>query len=406
MTDDANTLPPPPETAEKDLPLEQLIKAHRPRFAAQLGNMLQDGFDHAGFVAAVQADSRLVPEAKAAIGEHFSPDRAMNMDVYMPCMTLGEHLESGSDPRLRDGKQDHIPAGRLPAPADHPVTQTWNAVWNDTLDHYGDKVSRYEQRMGAQQAAYPRQAPQLNIEYGERHIGASIYLCPMDNVLKAQVSEGFIQRLTPDEQRAVLTHEAQHAIEPVLARQQPDRYFGIIMPSAEKLTHNASSRHLERRADKHAARMGMGGELASALLKMDTQLDDHTVHQQAVMEQLKNHGFALDAQKITTAGINARIELDTQMGVKPDMMVTMQQTRDMQESTTLQTDGLNKAIHTIAAQKPQQEMGTAIDKLRGAMKQMGASHPSTEKRVSRLERLAPPNTPNVPKTPPQHGAQR
>lgn len=406
MTDDANTLPPPPETAEMDMPLEQLIRAHRPRFDAKLGDMLRDGFDHAGFVAAIGADTRLTPEAKTAIGEHFSPERAMKMDVYMPCMTLGEHLESGSDPRLRDGKQDHIPAGRLPAPANHPITKTWNAVWNNTLEHYGDKVARYEKRMGEQDAAYPRQAPQLNIEYGERHINASIYLCPTDNVLKAQVSEGFVQRLSAEEQRAVLTHEAQHAIEPVLARQQPDRFFGIIMPSAEKLTHNASSRHFERRADKHAARMGTGQELTSALLKMEGQLDDHTVHQQAVMEQLQNHGFALDASKITTVGINARIALDTEMGVKPDMMATMQQTRDIQESTVLQTDQLNKAIDTIAAKKPQKEMGTAIDKLRGAMQQMGASHPSTEKRVNRLERLTPPSTPNTLKSSPQQGAQR
>lgn len=378
---------------------------------AKLGALLADSFDYKGFVDSVEKDRTFTSAQKTNIRDHFDPAREVAFDSNMPGYSLRSLVALGASVKL-PAKGEELPEHTQEVlPASHEISQIWGDVWQQSLDHYGDKVERYEQKMDAknpyrnyftayegENKNYPKRLPTISIERGNDTINAYVY-CPMiGGQVETVVTEGFVKHLSADEQRGVLLHEAQHALEPMLTNQEPSQFFGVLMPIIGQNTLNASNRHLERRADAHAARMGGAKELHSALTAIQSQGDAALTHSRSVMRHLHDNGFAFDTEKVTNKVMETRIAQDAESGRKTNTYTRIGEALDTKKLVRRDMEHANKVIAKSAQEAPDKGLGKVVGQLRETMQGLTATHPATEKRLANLERLAQADV--SPKAPP------
>ena len=107
--------------------------------------------------------------------------------------------------------------------------------------------------------------------------------------------------MSPEQQKAVLYHEARHALEPLVSQQEPHKY-AMQRINLSNLTLNYTTRKHEFVADEHATKMGYGEEFISALANLQEGIKESILPAKKVIdiskaEAVKN-GFRADDKKI------------------------------------------------------------------------------------------------------------
>lgn len=330
-------------------------------FAAPLAVLLEDGFDYKAFRTAIKADDRLSAEQKKHALEMFKPDARMMLPGENPIPGFTAHMEAGASREMRHptDKQGWDRASKRPLPDDHPISKMWKDVWQQTLVHYAAEATEYEQIMAAKGQPmlddpnrYPAKAPPISLMPKMHFINAAAGLSE-DGKSEAMVTTGFLEKLTPDQQRAILFHEAQHAFEPVLEGKAP-MHAMVQHAITSLLTSNHAARHWERRADEHAAKMGHGDAMESAFMQMEEEQKTDFLYRASVMRHLDDSGFKLSFDKVQGfMEAAAEVKQKIQSGQAPGMADHL--------SHNLQSDSMVSDI------PPQEFIGTIKDGI-GALK--------------------------------------
>lgn len=411
-----------------------------PEFAAPLGSVLRKGFDYAGFSAAITAETRLTPEQKQHALALFDPAAELVLKATSPIAGITAHIEAGAS---RDGKQPAEMRGRQhfnreheeELPSGHPLLRMWDEVWQQTLVHYAAEAVEYEQTMTARgkpplddPSGFPARTPPLSLNAGMGIINAAATLSD-EGKARVVVTRGFLDKLTPDEQRSILFHEAQHAFEAVLEGRTPAESM-VLHKLGSAFTSNHVSRHFEHRADHHAAHMGGGDVVESAFAKMEQDQIRYFRHRAVVMHHLDASGFAVDAQavgqtagKMTAQALQERKttapQADADATRQPPMLLRkLAHAAEKVNDAALrkQVDALNAGIGKAAVQgapaetqakapaapqqpqpQPQpQKAGNFRDRLASTagnlakrLKEAQRTHPPTAERIERAQKVKP-----------------
>lgn len=330
-------------------------------FAAPLAVLLEDGFDYKAFRKAVKADDRLSDKQKNHTLAMFDPKARMMLPGENPIPGFTAHMEAGAsrEMRLPTDKQGWDRNSKRPLPDDHPISEMWKDVWQQTVVHYAAEATEYEQIMTAKGQpmlddpnGYPAKAPPIYLMPKMSFINAAAGLSE-DGKSEAMVTAGFLEKLSPDQQRAILFHEAQHAFEPVLEGKAP-MHAMVQHAITSLLTSNHAARHWERRADEHAAKMGHGDAMESAFMQMEEEQKTDYLHRATVLRHLDDCGFKLSFDKVQDfmeAAAEAKQKIES--GQAPGMAAHL--------SHSFQSDSLVSDI------PPQEFIGTIKDGI-GALK--------------------------------------
>lgn len=337
-----------------------------------LSQILQPGFDYYGFAQAVQKDPAFTPEQKQHIITKFNPSQAVQIRPRKEKNTLNE-FRWATPP-------SHFAIKRLPH--DHPTTQAWQQVWQEALTHYAPQVAAYDAKMQkktpAQEtgristtAEYPHIVPPI---FAVETKGLNASVC-MDrdtfrDTLKVNTD---IMNLPIAQQKAVLAHEAQHLLEPMLHGMEP-MAFSYVRAVKNRVTQNASSRKEELKADGLAGALGMGQDMATALDVMQHETSAEAQADKALAGHLKDAGFKIDQRAFTDHAVSA----NRNAGLLSDPANTAatragKLAKDFNQ--TLTDDGaFTRAIRIVKSK----------------MSPSKASHPKPDVRIQRL--TAPPST--------------
>jgi len=289
---------------------ETIAMPRKLAFAVPLHTVQEKGFNYRGFVDAVKAEKRLTPEQQKHVIAAFNPNSRLIMTAATPVAGITSHVEAGASRALQD-PLDMMQKGwdresKQTLPDNHPIVEMWKDVWQNTLEHFAVEAVEYEQIMAAKghsmrddPTGFPAKAPPIYLMPKMKFVNAAAGIS-QEGTSEAMVTAGFLEKLSPEQQKAILYHEALHAFEPVLAGKTPAaRMIGHALTSLATCNHTA--RQGEFRADEHAARMGMTDAMESAFNQMEKdQLMDYR-HRAVVMNHLENSGFAVSADGVRNA---------------------------------------------------------------------------------------------------------
>ena len=275
----------------------------------QLRDIVSEQFDYDWFKQSVTEDTSVDADYKQSVINVFNPDSYVAiykgnvgeaLDAKLMQKGVNANIKEHIDYNLPDEIADAITP--TPLPDDHPTSQMWKEVWDKTLQHFAAEAVEYEatmQRKGKpiteNDTGYPAVAPPIYLDEDLLTVSAVAGMLSPER-FGAAISKDFTTNLTPEEQKAVLAHEAFHAFEPVLRGQEPQETYSDSQCPLRKLT--SSSQTFETRADHHAARLGMGNALQEALHKGD-EIDEKTFDDQnRLLSYLKYSGFSLDTDTV------------------------------------------------------------------------------------------------------------
>lgn len=276
-------------------------------FSVPLQSVLNGRFDYAAFTQAITDEDRLTAAQKRHVLETFKPDARVTMETSSPVSGIATHLEAGASRAMQSpdkmGKHSWKDENKTPLPADHPISKMWKDVWQKTLEHYAAEATEYEQIMAAKghsllddPTLFPVKAPPIHLMPDMHIINAAAGIAP-DGTPQAMVTAGFLSELGPEQQRAILFHEALHAFEPVLEGKTPQsRMIGHALTSLA--TFNHTSRQGEFRADEHAARTGHGDAMEAAFNQMRASDRKDFLHNATVLRHLAECGFSISVDGV------------------------------------------------------------------------------------------------------------
>lgn len=369
---------------------------------------MSDGFDADGFRKAILDDSTLGADVKRHVRRMFDPANPVTIDLLNPEKAIGDYVASSA---LPSSSQRHA-TKNVPLDAHHPVAKMWNEVWQQTLKHYAGEAVQYEQALNKAGRSisddpfrYPAKTPPISLDTHTPLINAAAGVGVVGNVY-ASVTTDFLNKLSPDEQRAILFHEAQHAFEPVLSAQDPMAFFvGNAVKSL--LTLNAASRRLENRADAHAANMGDAKALQSGLGKLRADGQQFFLNRRNIMRHLLDHGFAIDSHNL------ADIMSDVHRGIHeqhPELADTISNlpaahSRINMAALEKRLDRVNTFIKDAAAIEPPSRLTPIISHVGRVLQRKTSSHPDAQKRIENLSH-APTCEGCDPKSPSNSHADR
>lgn len=260
----------------------------------------------------MRADDRIPESIREHAINRLHPQSTVGVNGLHPAETLRYLATPADAPPIGHNLQDQY---TLLQPQ-HPIYQMWQEVWKEALDHYAPEVARFEQKFPPSddpaRPIYPRAVPTL---YGSHQQNTNAWIGPnADNSQYVAVTLGF-SRLSPDQQRGILRHEAQHGMEAMLHEKQPLEYAQSLERRAKR-TFNHARRHDETRADDHSHALGSGEAMISTLLIMKEEAKSMAAsHQQwqaislAVHKHMYESGFSVDAEAFGQAVSNLRQNL-------------------------------------------------------------------------------------------------
>jgi hypothetical protein len=366
-------------------------------------------FDAAAFGRAVD-ESPLSATLKHNLKAQVHPDATFYFSATEPARFLSGIMGNLTSPYVGTTAES-LPQRPLPG-----TEKIWQEVWAETLDTYKEEITAYKQAIPPEQlrygaageASYPDSVPPLGM-LNRLGINASIShpQAPKDtsaptDYVRAAVSSHFMTKLTPEEQRAVFFHEAQHAMEPVLTGQTPVEYRKAHV--AQKNHQYKYTQSMERRADAFSVNMGQADALNSALEKMAQEQHEVATHRKLVQGMLAKTGFSLDAAatyKLCEAHIIEQHRLSPSTQPVPELNVIAEKISDT-------TRTLNHEIKSVGHTKG---VGEVIHQLQAALRAGKTSHPKLDDRqqnlynrqtLNELGLLSPRNLPAVVKPPSQH----
>lgn len=351
-------------------------------------HLAADSFDFHGFAKAIRTDKTLSREEKINYRASFTPSSKVQLDLNHPVSGLSAHVNSAMSSRWNPNQPDE------PLAADHPLSKMWKEVWEQTTVHHAGEAALYQQRMAAKgltfedMNGYPAKTPPISLTHKIPGINAAAG--PSGNGgVEAIVTQEFMDKIPPEQQRAVLLHEAQHAFEPVLRGQQPFTAF-ILNKAKSMVTANSSTREWERRADEHAAKLGAGNEIVDFFDNMGKFGTERIASQHRLLEHLVDHGFAFDPKKIATALNQANIELHD-MGVADSDFGHLLPPLDKQINVAKlseRVDALNGSIvHAAKAGVQKEEKRPSfVDKIRHTIADKTADHPNHRERIAAVSK--------------------
>lgn len=355
--------PPPPEVS-----------------ADTLGSFLAEGFDQAGFAEAIRRDDLFSAQEKEAITAYFTPSQPV--EIFHDY--AGDYPEALIEPAAYAPPGDPLAMPhRRPLIGHAHIHDMWQDVWRESLHHYRDEIGDYRNAMAGRvddQPSYPQELPELVHEKGTPEINACTMI-PKDKV-KVVVSDGFLERYNGREQRAILLHEARHALAPALEGKS-------LMEWSVNATKRTSAQHQaeEFTADAHAARLGEAVPLQSALLTQEQEWMSVALKHHHVRSHLGNHGFAFSPDAVASV---LAVEAPPEKGAySPDDFgfafagAGERLNADTVRDNTLQA---NRRIAEAAEQSRQQPLPAIIETLRASLHTPDGTHPPTQDRVAALTR--------------------
>lgn len=384
---------------------EALTRAIRQLIIAPpLEALISPDFDYAAFANAIENDPKLSDEQKERITEHFNPETNIAFAPSNPGPTITAYIEMGAS--LAPPK-DPFQSGLIgfdmaesPLAPDHDVSKMWKEVWQQTLVHYAAEATEYEQAMAEKgkpmlddPSGYPARTPPILLDREMQGINASAGLGGEGKIV-ATVTEDFLTKLEPEEQRAVLFHEAQHAFEPVLNQQTPIRFF-LQNKGLSILTGNYATRNLERRADDHAGSMGAGSDLQTALNKLEENHMSDMRHRRTVLRHLADNGFSIDNQSLgeILEAVEAEISPEPEAPTgRIGSVVSSAAERMNDYLINKHANGVNNRLQQGAGiETPQPKIKQFASHLRNTISRHTTSHPETSSRVDALGATKPCN---------------
>lgn len=350
--------------------------------------VVSDSFDFHGFAKAIRNDKNLSREEKIAYRGNFSPSTKVNLDINHPTSGLSAHINGAMSGTWSPDKADE------PLDPNHPVSKMWEEVWQKTTIHHAGEAALYQGRMQEKGISfddmngYPAKTPPISLTHKIPGINAAAGPRQSGGV-EAIVTADFLSKVPPEEQRAILFHEAQHAFEPVLRGQEPFTAF-ILNKAKSMVTGNAATRGWERRADEHAAKVGAGEELGSFFDRMGKFGTERVSSQHALLGHLSDNGFGFDASKVANVLNQANAELhamgyaDSALGhllPKEGQSVNL-------EKLTERVEKLNGAVKSAAARGPSEEKPLSFrERVAQTIASKTRSHPEDKDRIKALAKV-------------------
>ncbi|MBM3618370.1 MAG: hypothetical protein FJX23_07470 [Alphaproteobacteria bacterium] len=376
---------------QSDLSHHSFFGGLRPRSSGHivasvpLEYLVSDDFDFHKFAKAVREDKTLSRDEKIAYRSKFSPSAKVTLDINHATSSLSSHINSAMAGEWKPEKEDE------PLDPNHPVSKMWEEVWQKTTVHHAGEAALYQERMAAKGLSfddmngYPAKTPPISLTH--RIPGINAAAGPrQEGGVEAIVTKDFLSKVPPEEQRAILFHEAQHAFEPVLHGQEPFTAF-ILNKAKSMVTANSATRNWERRADEHAAKVGAGDELVSFFERMGKFGTERIASQHALLEHLVDNGFAFDPQKIANVLNHANQELHA-MGVKDSEIGHLLPDADKRinvEKLSERVEKLNDALSAAASRDPHAEKPLSFrERIAKTIAEKTRSHPQDKDRIKAL----------------------
>lgn len=367
-----NLPPPAPSTAP-------------PKIFLSVKDMVSDGFNHAKFVSALAMSD--LPEAdKQYLSQATHPDALVSFNPEHPEYAIARQANNLLTARKFTSEGEAVRASE-----ESPIYQMWDEVWQQTNAHYKDEIAEYTQTVSAADRqisfyTYPQSTPPL-ILTPVASINAAMCLGETpDMYIFARVNKGFMEKLTPDEQKAVLFHEAQHGMEAMLNGRTPWQH----RQHEEKESHldktpahlNTYSQSMERRADDLSVQMGYGAGLISAFDKIDAETTEEQQHEGNVGSLLRKAGFSYAPKKIAGALEGTA----TARGIAP-------QSEKSANANLGAIDAYAKNYNSIIANaRPDTRINRTLGAISGALREsIGAdgpgkgTHPASQARIREVE---------------------
>lgn len=353
--------------------------------SAPLELVVSDNFDFSGFAKAVRNDKTLSKSEKIAYRSKFSPSSKITLDINNATSSLSAHINSAMSGEWKPEKPDEL------LPPNHPVSQMWQEVWQKTTVHHAGDAALYQQRMAAkgltldEMNGYPAKTPPISLTHKIPGINAAAGPAEIGGV-QAIVTQEFLDKVPPDEQRAILFHEAQHAFEPVLRGQEPFTAF-ILNKAKSMVTANSATRQWEKRADEHAAKVGAGDELANFFERMGKFGTERIASQHTLLEHLSDNGFAFDPKKVTDLLNHAHQELHDKGFAESELghMLPPLNKRVDEAKLTERVEKLNEALKSAAERDPHAEKPLSFrERIAQTIASKTRSHPEDKDRIKAL----------------------
>lgn len=340
-----------------------------------LKQVIKDGFDYEGFCKAVDVSENLTAEGKALAKDLFNP----NKRVSAAFMRGGKQASDAYKEKF---------LGSTETAADHPIHATWRDVWENTKGRFSKEVSAYEtmvakknekrgKTIAADEPQYPHAVPQI---IQSKAKGASVGMLLVGDNPSLIISEGFLQ-LPPEQQKAVLYHEARHGFEPVTTKVEVNKY-ALRRLAIQGLTLNASSRHHEHKADENAAAFGHAETLAKALEHMTEStmpmMKEMYGAMATVAKTATDHGFQIDKKKAVEILNNNQPQPTT---FKQKMLMPVVKLGNRMSVSTF-----NEAIRGLASGDAQRLIEEAMNPKNPKLWHVVrvGTHPTAAERVQRL----------------------
>lgn len=354
-----------------------------------LGNALKDSFDYEAFRSAIHADPAFSPEQKADIARHFDPDNTFFINLQYPGESLHLYAEKGLRHKILEPGQNYFPNKQESLPAEHPVTQAWADVWQQSLSHYAREAERYERKFGTDASAYPRAVPPIHQLKGDMSVNAGVYYSRRNRCVEVEVTEGFMTALSPETQAAILAHEAGHLMEPIQLGIKPETYFSGIKGAIDQISMNATRRYREYRADGHVIALGRQRHYNDFFPASDASKERAHSHRERVSQHLRTHGFAFDVEQAASLAGSEYVAHQMRRDPQADFLTVMNQGRSMEHQASGELSGFNRRLHDTAPPRSPNAMNKIIGKLRATMEDMTATHPPDAARMQRMQTAGP-----------------